>query len=82
MRSWLAGITNSKAPMTTSCMWRSRTISMDEDPKAHLQKEVDFEKARNGMMVADPLTLYDCCPTSDGASVAILASDRGLGMDR
>ena len=46
------------------------------NPKAHLQKEVDFEKARNGMMVADPLTLYDCCPTSDGASVAILASDR------
>ena len=27
------------------------------NPKAHLQKEVDFEKARNGMMVADPLTL-------------------------
>ena len=26
-------------------------------------------------MVADPLTLYDCCPTSDGASTVILAAD-------
>ena len=26
-------------------------------------------------MVADPLTLYDCCPTSDGASCVILAAD-------
>ena len=26
-------------------------------------------------MVADPLTLYDCCPTSDGASCVILARD-------
>ncbi|MEC8249190.1 MAG: hypothetical protein VX043_01570, partial [Candidatus Thermoplasmatota archaeon] len=28
-----------------------------------------------GFMVADPLTLYDCCPTSDGASCVILAAD-------
>ena len=26
-------------------------------------------------MVADPLTLYDCCPTSDGASAVILVAD-------
>jgi acetyl-CoA acetyltransferase len=26
-------------------------------------------------MVADPLTLYDCCPTSDGASCVVLAAD-------
>lgn len=42
--------------------------------KAHIQKPVEFEKAKNGFMVADPLTLYDCCPTSDGASCAVLAS--------
>ena len=42
---------------------------------AHIQKEVSFEKAANGFMVADPLTLYDCCPTSDGASCVILAAD-------
>ncbi len=42
---------------------------------AHIRKDVSFEKASNGFMVADPLTLYDCCPTSDGASCVILAAD-------
>lgn len=45
------------------------------NPLAHIQKEVDFEKAAGGFMVADPLTLYDCCPTSDGASCVVLAAD-------
>lgn len=45
------------------------------NPLAHIQKEVSFEKAASGFMVADPLTLYDCCPTSDGASCVILAAD-------
>lgn len=47
--------------------------SMNKD--AHIQKEVSFEKAAGGFMVADPLTLYDCCPTSDGASCVVLAAD-------
>lgn len=42
---------------------------------AHLRKEISFEKANSGFMVADPLTLYDCCPTSDGASAVILVAD-------
>ena len=42
---------------------------------AHLRKEVTFDKANSGVMVADPLTLYDCCPTSDGASTVILAAE-------
>ena len=45
------------------------------NPLAHIQKEVSFEKAASGFMVADPLTLYDCCPTSDGASCVVLAAD-------
>ena len=47
--------------------------SMNKD--AHIQKEISFEKAAGGFMVADPLTLYDCCPTSDGASCVVLAAD-------
>ena len=47
--------------------------SMNAD--AHIRKEVSFEKAAGGFMVADPLTLYDCCPTSDGASCVVLAAD-------
>ncbi len=46
-----------------------------DNEQAHLRKEVSFEKANSGFMVADPLTLYDCCPTSDGASCVILAAD-------
>ena len=45
------------------------------NPMAHIQKAVSFEKASRGFMVADPLTLYDCCPTSDGASCIVLAAD-------
>ena len=45
------------------------------NPLAHIQKEVSFDKAAGGFMVADPLTLYDCCPTSDGASCVVLAAD-------
>ena len=45
------------------------------NPSAHIQKEVSFDKAAGGFMVADPLTLYDCCPTSDGASCVVLAAD-------
>ena len=46
-----------------------------ENEVAHLRKRVSFEKAQSGFMVADPLTLYDCCPTSDGASAVILVAD-------
>lgn len=45
-----------------------------ENPVAHLRKDVSFEKAASGMVIADPLTLYDCCPTSDGAACVVLAS--------
>jgi len=46
-----------------------------DNEMAHIRKDVSFEKAKGGFMVADPLTLYDCCPTSDGASCVILAAD-------
>ena len=46
-----------------------------ENSVAHIRKDVSFDKAKSGFMVADPLTLYDCCPTSDGASCVILAAD-------
>jgi acetyl-CoA acetyltransferase len=46
-----------------------------DNEMAHIRKDVSFEKAKGGFMIADPLTLYDCCPTSDGASCVILAAD-------
>jgi len=45
-----------------------------KNPHAQLGFECSLEDAMDATVVAAPLTLYDCCPTSDGASVAILAS--------
>lgn len=46
------------------------------NPFAHFRKEVTAEKVSQSRIVADPLTLYDCCPTSDGAAAAVVASER------
>ncbi len=43
------------------------------NPKAHFQKEIDVMTVLDGMMVADPLQLFDCCPFSDGASAVVVA---------
>jgi acetyl-CoA acetyltransferase len=45
-----------------------------KNPKAHLGFECSLDDAVSAGTVADPLNLYDCCPTSDGASVAVVAS--------
>jgi acetyl-CoA C-acetyltransferase/acetyl-CoA acyltransferase len=51
-----------------------------KNPKAHFQKEIDAETVLNGMMVADPLQLFDCCPFSDGAS-AVVVAEAGKAKD-
>ncbi len=50
------------------------------NPKAHFQKEIDVKTVLEGMMVADPLQLLDCCPFSDGAS-AVVVADGGKAKD-
>jgi len=45
------------------------------NPYAHLQKEVSLEEAMKSVPICPPLNLYDCCLISDGAAVAILASE-------
>lgn len=44
------------------------------NPLAQYQEEVSLEQVLNSRMVADPLTLLQCCPTGDGAAAAILGS--------
>ncbi|MGE5485153.1 MAG: thiolase domain-containing protein [Ignavibacteriales bacterium] len=43
------------------------------NPKAHLRRAITLDEALAGAPVAKPLNMYDCCPTSDGAAVVILA---------
>jgi acetyl-CoA C-acetyltransferase len=50
-----------------------------DNPKAHLDFECSLEDAVNAPDVANPLNLYHCCPTSDGAAVALLASEDVVG---
>jgi acetyl-CoA C-acetyltransferase len=44
------------------------------NPYAQFRKPITVEDVRESMMIADPLTLYDCSPISDGAAAVVLAS--------
>jgi benzoylsuccinyl-CoA thiolase BbsB subunit len=44
------------------------------NPYAQFQKELTFEEISASPIVADPLTVLHCCPTGDGAAVAIICS--------
>ncbi|SFL50232.1 acetyl-CoA C-acetyltransferase [Halogranum rubrum] len=46
-----------------------------KNPDAHLRFTCTVEDAESGPVVADPLTLYHCCPTSDGAAAVFVASE-------
>lgn len=45
-----------------------------KNPLAHLQKDITLEDFASAPMIADPLTLLDCSPISDGAASIILSS--------
>jgi acetyl-CoA C-acetyltransferase len=45
------------------------------NPHAQLRFECSIEDALEGPRVADPLTLYHCCPTTDGAACALVVSE-------
>ncbi|MEA3202308.1 MAG: acetyl-CoA acyltransferase [Thermoplasmata archaeon] len=47
-----------------------------KNSKAQFQKAITLEKALASAMVASPLTMFDCCSTTDGAAVVLLASER------
>ncbi|MGH9763514.1 MAG: acetyl-CoA acetyltransferase [Blastocatellia bacterium] len=40
--------------------------------KAHFQKEISLEQVMKAPIIASPLGLFDCCPTTDGAAAAII----------
>lgn len=50
-----------------------------KNPKAQFQKEITIAKVLGSATVADPLKLYDCCATTDGAACLLLASDDVAG---
>lgn len=44
------------------------------NPYAQYRIAITLDEVLGSRMVCDPITLYQCCPTSDGASAVILAS--------
>lgn len=51
------------------------------NPIAYLRDEITVEGVNESRMVADPLTLYDCCPITDGAVAVVLCpSDMARGL--
>lgn len=50
------------------------------NPNAQFQKVFSLEDVLGSRVIADPLTLYQCCPTSEGAAAAVIVS--GAVLDR
>lgn len=46
-----------------------------KNPKAQFQTPVTMEEVMSGRMIVPPLTLYDCCPITDGAACVVLAAE-------
>jgi len=46
------------------------------NPYAQFQKECSLEEVLSSRMVAEPLTLLQCCPVGDGAAALILGSKK------
>jgi acetyl-CoA acetyltransferase len=49
------------------------------NPYAHRKDTFTVEEVLNSRPIADPLTLYQCCPTSEGAAAAVLCARDSLG---
>ncbi len=54
-------------------------INAYHNPYAQKREQLTIKDVRNAPMVAWPLTRLDVCVMSDGAAVALLASEEGIG---
>ena len=53
-----------------------------DNPRAQLRATAPtIEEVLASRMIAEPLTLLQCCPTSDGAGAAVIGPDRGRDGD-
>ena len=48
------------------------------NPYAHRKDTYTVEEVLQSRLIADPLTLYQCCPTSEGAAAAVLCARDSL----
>ncbi len=50
------------------------------NPYAHRKETYTVEQVLGSRLIADPLTLYQCCPTSEGGAAAVLCAREALGQ--
>ncbi len=55
-----------------SCVSVKNHHNGSTNPIAYLKDEITVQGVNESRLIADPLTLYDCCPISDGAVAAVL----------
>ncbi len=48
------------------------------NPYAHRKETYTVEQVLGSRLIADPLTLYQCCPTSEGGAAAVLCAREAL----
>lgn len=46
------------------------------NPLAQMGAEITIDQICSSAMICDPIQLYDCCPTSDGAAAVVVISER------
>ena len=51
------------------------------NPHAQFNRPVTVEEVLASPLIADPLTLFSCCPNSDGAAALVLRADRRSRRD-
>ncbi|MEU1692871.1 thiolase family protein [Streptomyces hirsutus] len=52
-----------------------------KNPLAHRQQEVSLEEVLGSRPIAEPLTVLQCCPISDGAAAAVIGRPRAGAAD-
>lgn len=49
-----------------------------KNPLAQMGANLSLDQIRESVMIADPLQMFDCCPTSDGAAAIVLCAAPSL----
>jgi len=73
IKNHVNGALNPKAHFQADIMTTAKRIG--EKQGRTFANEMDFLKSEFNPIVSSPLRLFDCCPVSDGAAVAVLAAD-------
>lgn len=71
-RRYMADFSATKEHLAKVVVKSRKNASMN--PLAQFTQPTTVEEVLNSRMIADPITLFQCCPTGDGAGAAVLCS--------